>query len=628
MSRMKVPAPNGVRKEPPNSASGQFQPTPSDLPQPPLANYTLPGVISYLTSEFTNLERFKIMTNLEKSEMRFRIQQLTAEVNSLRFLNDKQAVRIQELEQNLAAVSTPTATKEGDKKNEAEEKLLSKVPDASEAALAAPITEIPLVDLDVLRLSRQQLERAVRDVFRLLNVPSAATRSVLDVPGAEIGTGDYLELLKAKGPTEGERAPEKEHSRPRGDVFSSYMLESADLLDADADALELPERETVEVDAELPLLDKEPSTVPLDTAEALHLDSDAETVIVSDFEEAEPEKTLHLGISAVLSANSSSSVFHGSRHRFCTLHNDVLASWLRGKCLWEMQITDTDGESGLYRERDENGENGENSENGILSHSSAESHIVGAFPLDRFRAVVVRSDGLALVQVSDDTAKHTLLVQSDDLVISCASLVEKGRGQWGLACGGKDKDGSCVVVWELHAGVSGSSEPGSSGPFASPNPITTHEIASFQNIETEITSVCWSAPEAPAADWTGYSVVYVHGTVLKASVVSKETSVAFRGQATTAEVSGPYMLVEEAQTVSLVDVASTKVISSHTAFPGASYALLYKEKPYIVELLVDFRVYDLQFSTVAEGEGAVVACDLAFLVTRTRGALKVTAVEL
>ena len=38
--------------------------------------YTLPGVINYLTSEFTNLERFKIMTNLEKNEMKYKIIQL------------------------------------------------------------------------------------------------------------------------------------------------------------------------------------------------------------------------------------------------------------------------------------------------------------------------------------------------------------------------------------------------------------------------------------------------------------------------------------------------------------------------------------------------------------------------
>ena len=38
--------------------------------------YTLPGVINYLTSEFTKLEQFKIVNNLERSEMKFKIKEL------------------------------------------------------------------------------------------------------------------------------------------------------------------------------------------------------------------------------------------------------------------------------------------------------------------------------------------------------------------------------------------------------------------------------------------------------------------------------------------------------------------------------------------------------------------------
>ena len=38
--------------------------------------YTLPGVINYLTSEFTKFEQFKIVNNLERSEMKFKIKEL------------------------------------------------------------------------------------------------------------------------------------------------------------------------------------------------------------------------------------------------------------------------------------------------------------------------------------------------------------------------------------------------------------------------------------------------------------------------------------------------------------------------------------------------------------------------
>ncbi|KAM9915643.1 hypothetical protein OXX80_013921, partial [Metschnikowia pulcherrima] len=64
-----------------------------------------------LTSEFTNLERFKIVTNLEKSEMRYRIQQLTSELNSVRYVNEKQALRIKLLEEKLETVTGENSEK-------------------------------------------------------------------------------------------------------------------------------------------------------------------------------------------------------------------------------------------------------------------------------------------------------------------------------------------------------------------------------------------------------------------------------------------------------------------------------------------------------------------------------------
>lgn len=160
----------------------------------PVLEYTLPGVLSYLTLEFTNLERFKIAASLEKSELQFRIAQLTSEVNLLRFLNDKQRLRIAELE--------------GGPKED---------------------VDIPHVDLTVLRTAREQLDTAMRDIVRLLKPPQLSS-----------GMQSFEELLD-----------EQEFvfkSKDEG-LFEKYTIGKDDLFRSECDkgALE-SESETVIVD--------------------------------------------------------------------------------------------------------------------------------------------------------------------------------------------------------------------------------------------------------------------------------------------------------------------------------------------------------------------------------------------
>lgn len=169
----------------PQALTSQFQrqtTSGSGLPQPPLANYTLPGVISYITSEFTNLERFKIVANLEKSEMKYKIQNLTAEVNSLRYTNEAQSVRIRELEKKLEAVKLPANS------DAAPPKVAQKSSDSS------LVNSIPVVNLDVLKQSRAQLNRSIQDVKRLLQAPSGFERDLLNLPGLEEYDNGYKDL--------------------------------------------------------------------------------------------------------------------------------------------------------------------------------------------------------------------------------------------------------------------------------------------------------------------------------------------------------------------------------------------------------------------------------------------------
>lgn len=147
------------------------------LPNHPLANYTLPGVINYLTSEFTNLERFKIMANLEKQEMKYKVVQLQSELNTLKFVNDKQETRIRELEAENAHL-----------------RLKDEKP--ASAKQVAPET-IPEIDLLVIKKSRYQLTKSMREVIQLLKTPSATNSNFANLPDPSqpLAYNEYDELF-------------------------------------------------------------------------------------------------------------------------------------------------------------------------------------------------------------------------------------------------------------------------------------------------------------------------------------------------------------------------------------------------------------------------------------------------
>ncbi|RCK65980.1 hypothetical protein Cantr_01769 [Candida viswanathii] len=128
----------------------------------PDAPYTLPGVINYLTSEFTNLERFKIMTNLEKNEMKFKIIQLQGELTTLKYNNEKQQLKIKELEEENNQLRLKL---NGDAKDEIENLEKSETADLNE------------VDLQMIKKSRQQLTNSMREVVTLLKAPTTTSRT-------------------------------------------------------------------------------------------------------------------------------------------------------------------------------------------------------------------------------------------------------------------------------------------------------------------------------------------------------------------------------------------------------------------------------------------------------------------
>lgn len=156
--------------------------------QQPLANYTLPGVINYLTSEFTDLERFKIMTNLEKSEMKYKIVQLQGELNSLRYINEKQKSRIDVLEKENQKLHSQLKHEGPDSQSESETK--------KEGTIKEYDIEIPEIDLLEIQKSRTQLTKSMRQVLHLLKTPHANNMNPLNLNNPADELNEYDDLIK------------------------------------------------------------------------------------------------------------------------------------------------------------------------------------------------------------------------------------------------------------------------------------------------------------------------------------------------------------------------------------------------------------------------------------------------
>lgn len=201
------------------------------------AGYTLPGVISYLTSEFTNLERFKIVNNIEKSELKFKIQLLVSEVNSLKFINNKQSLRIKELEaqlQSSTSKNSGTSARPNDSLavNDGKESLKlanenNNIHDNNNSSTtsASELEKIPPVDLQVLRDARLRLNAHIREALEFLKPPTA--NDLMD----EYDMNATSEFKKLLDDSESTQFYEPAESRGQKEsLFSLYTLNSAELL--------------------------------------------------------------------------------------------------------------------------------------------------------------------------------------------------------------------------------------------------------------------------------------------------------------------------------------------------------------------------------------------------------------
>ncbi|KAK6461202.1 Striatin family-domain-containing protein [Scheffersomyces coipomensis] len=158
------------------------------------AAYTLPGVINYLTSEFTNLERFKIMTNLEKSEMKYKIVQLQGELNALKFVNGKQKAKIEKLEEEVRSLKSDHNTNDNDNNNtNGTDKVINDDPTSKET----PLINIPDVDLQLIKNSRDHFTKNMTEIIKLFKIPNGHNDiHFLDIPELNDTDSEFDVLLQ------------------------------------------------------------------------------------------------------------------------------------------------------------------------------------------------------------------------------------------------------------------------------------------------------------------------------------------------------------------------------------------------------------------------------------------------
>lgn len=558
------------------------------LPQPQaqLANYTLPGVISYLTSEFTNLERFKIVTNLEKLEMRSRIDQLTAEINALRFLNEKQALRIRELEQERKKKTETnekieTEEEKGEskenkaenKQNKAENKEIkgenndkdnkrdkrqshgkqnntnddatkttegrfdventkaggyhkdsglaansaSSTSNSSSATLNG--SQIPAIDLDVLRRARDGLHRLIQEAMCLLRPPASAARDY-------VPEGDLDDVLAPR--------------RASPDFFDRYASGDADLLNLHRDSALFV------------------GAVPLDLAPLLRrasttsTTSDAATVIDSgdDIVDARTSAAGLLPLSVLVATTVPLS---GDRVCAPVLNRFVVVGGLLTAYTGSTVVASVPADGADMVEA---------------------YHVGGQF-------LVVAANGI--YQYAAQTAK-TCLLTFDSRVSVCA-VAERDDSAL-VACAGEDAEGRPFVhVVQVSGGSARVTLRYDHAALGSAAPVTQ-------------------------LGWHDDDVVVVHSHLLVIRAGTAAAQKVFDGHVDAADIKADFALLRLQRSVVLFNLADSRVMATQHADNAAAYGLVVRGLPYVVYVDKKVHVLDMHFDEVAAGAagGRLVSC--------------------
>lgn len=558
---MSKKASNLTRKEP-SAFSGFEQPARNEstsLLQPhntsPTANYNLPGVISYLTLEFTHLERFKITTNLEKLEMRYRILQLTAEVNLLRYINDKQAVRIRELEEQVKK-------QEGKAGDETPEKKTTE---------NGP-EKIPQIDLDVLKASRLLLNKLIRDVVRVLKPPLALSRNYINAPNTLHGN-DFDELLDDSERFSFEN--EAHDEKVRESIFARYMNDASDepLLGAfDDDAQRLVDLVQNDLDVQNSPISRKP---PPEDAE-----TDTETVIVDEAEDALASAKLAVVFGQETRLLSRNCVVYEPFHDSIVFTEEDLATVL---------------------------EQGVPALKTTLDHSTGP--VVGVFYLGKKRLLVVGQKGVSLVTSKDNGAPTTKsLIKEDKFLIDLCSLVESSDKHYALAFSGMGKDGKLVIA--VHE-IKLVNKPSARilGLFNS----------TFLKASERVKGVRWSdkrdtEEELPYDLIVLHEKVQRLNVVSKSLVDIKPEE-----EYHSISVAGSYLLVVQHDSVEVYDLKENKVVGVLPRHKHAHYVLSTSNGLLVAEALDQLVIFDKEMQEIARHVSPIGVPKTAFTMKSEEG---------
>lgn len=152
----------------------------------PTVNYTLPGIMQYLQSQFTQVERNRLQGELERSSLKLKIIELENERNSLLRKSEKLQITVDQLTQELYTLkgNVDNSKTNGD--------VLEKNSKKSDTEIDGILGGIHSVDVSKLVHARKFLKSATNEILYLLKTPTVElenTSTVGSVTGVASLTG-------------------------------------------------------------------------------------------------------------------------------------------------------------------------------------------------------------------------------------------------------------------------------------------------------------------------------------------------------------------------------------------------------------------------------------------------------
>ncbi|VEU21850.1 DEKNAAC102847 [Brettanomyces naardenensis] len=232
----------------------------NDPPQQQQKDYTLPGIMQYLQSQFTLAEKNRMQNDLEKSSLKLKIVELESERNSLKLQNEKLNLRVQQLEdqivRNGAGEGSSDDAGNGLFKSIAKgKKHVVGKQHTEEDDFERQVAEINTIDVKKLIKARQFLKSATSEIMYLLKSPSVESEDPL-----HLGKDSYF-----MNPERQQRQQQED-----SDIVKRVGKANDDFVDMEIpleDSPMKPKRAVLFQDRE-PGSDSETSTV-IDTAEDL-----------------------------------------------------------------------------------------------------------------------------------------------------------------------------------------------------------------------------------------------------------------------------------------------------------------------------------------------------------------------